>query len=930
MDGDGDGDGGGGAASPAEVGEGTAEDGEPSGGGQTSGDGLEAGKSRIRREAVEESGIEKSTENNIFSATGEESKVVEMTGTVLVEKDRRLAMEIGARVQPPKLWFREDETTGSRNTMVTGLFPATEGRSDILEMRGTILNKKGRNLEDLMLESSENRAPPYLGFVEDEPTRTEKPMKEGSYSTQDCYNNVVGMGGVIPMAKDASLVSIQGNPKLGFGASKDANGGRSAIYSPAAFNLDEFLGLANKVLDGDESARAALLDLKNRWENKFGRSYWKRTWAAPATAGLLKPRRHLLPAKGMDTDGEKTGESVSLGAAMENDAVSSSSSEQLRIPAISHQVPTTDDRLPAGTVSAQRNSADLCADTDTDVEDDADNDISNDAGDDTGNDAGDDTGNDADAFNNSSRRTLSYIPPTIQNGEMVFKTVAFMEEAIEGGPWLFQGQQIVLQKWEPGMAMRKLKHTQVPVWTVASGIGKPLYPDAITRACTRLDFARVCVMLDISSSPPKHIIIMTPDEEGGETPCKIDVEYEWIPPKCTNCMTLGHSAKDCALNKPSKPTKPPVAVYIPKLGPPRPPTERDQEIIPPNQGVAKKRDRQESPRGDVRLSREEKAMWNVRGLNKRDHQLAVKDIVAEFRLQFLGLIQTCVRIHNVTAIQSFILPHWKWFVDYGSVGNRVWIAWDENFIEVEESVAITVIYGATEVADRRELWSSLENTAVQSVDVPWLIGGDFNAVRGLSEICGASGDIRMAMEEFNGCIQNAGLLPLPMEGEWYTWHNCSANHSPLVLKGDNQQQYGGMFRFDNYLTLSLQFISSVQQIWQHHIIRVPMYAVTRKLKALKSVFREQRRKKGDLSHNVQLAKGFLEMVQLLVSSNRQEELFLQLEHYCRIVLAKAAKLEQIMLQQRAKMQWMKGGDQCSRVFFRKISQKRSARRIFFG
>ncbi|KAL2247980.1 UNVERIFIED_CONTAM: hypothetical protein Sindi_2650300 [Sesamum indicum] len=150
------------------------------------------------------------------------------------------------------------------------------------------------------------------------------------------------------------------------------------------------------------------------------------------------------------------------------------------------------------------------------------------------------------------------------------------------------------------------------------------------------------------------------------------------------------------------------------------------------------------------------AMWNVRGLNKRDHQLAVKDIVAEFRLQFLGLIETRVRIHNVTAIQSFILPHWKWFVDYGSVGNRVWIAWDENFIEVEviecgtqfihcivylrslqESVAITVIYGATEVANRRQLWSSLENIAVQNVDVPWLIG----AVRDLSEICGASGDI---------------------------------------------------------------------------------------------------------------------------------------------------------------------------------------------
>ncbi|KAL2224767.1 UNVERIFIED_CONTAM: hypothetical protein Sindi_3018400 [Sesamum indicum] len=143
------------------------------------------------------------------------------------------------------------------------------------------------------------------------------------------------------------------------------------------------------------------------------------------------------------------------------------------------------------------------------------------------------------AFNNSSRKTLSYVEPMRQNGEVVVRPsldivrdVIDMDEVIEGGPWLFQGQPIVLQKWEPGMAMRKLKHTQPPVWiklrhlpmefwttdglsTVASGVGKPLYPDVITRACTRLDFARVCVMVDVSQNLPNHVIIMTPDEDGG-------------------------------------------------------------------------------------------------------------------------------------------------------------------------------------------------------------------------------------------------------------------------------------------------------------------------------------------------------------------------------------------------------------------------------
>ncbi|KAL0295534.1 UNVERIFIED_CONTAM: hypothetical protein Scaly_3100900 [Sesamum calycinum] len=160
-----------------------------------------------------------------------------------------------------------------------------------------------------------------------------------------------------------------------------------------------------------------------------------------------------------------------------------------------------------------------------------------------------------------------------------FKTEIAMEEVIEGGPWLFQGQPIVLQRWEPGMVLRKHKHTQVPVWirirhlpvefwtneglsTVASGIGRPLYQDTITRACTRLDFARVCVMLDISSTLPKHLIIMMPKEDGTEVPCKVEVEYEWVPPKCKNCMSLGHATTACPDSK--KVEKQPVSVYVQK------------------------------------------------------------------------------------------------------------------------------------------------------------------------------------------------------------------------------------------------------------------------------------------------------------------------------------------------------------------------------
>ncbi|KAL0439843.1 UNVERIFIED_CONTAM: hypothetical protein Slati_2467300 [Sesamum latifolium] len=125
-----------------------------------------------------------------------------------------------------------------------------------------------------------------------------------------------------------------------------------------------------------------------------------------------------------------------------------------------------------------------------------------------------------------------------------FANCAAMEEVIDGGPWLFQGQPIVLQKWTPGLALRKHGHTQVSIWVklrhlpvelwTTEGLSM-MYPDAITKAGTRLHFARAY---------------------------RVDVEYEWTPSKCHTCRSLGHTTVDCLSTK--KPAKPPVAVYVQK------------------------------------------------------------------------------------------------------------------------------------------------------------------------------------------------------------------------------------------------------------------------------------------------------------------------------------------------------------------------------
>ncbi|KAL0340232.1 UNVERIFIED_CONTAM: hypothetical protein Sradi_4540000 [Sesamum radiatum] len=141
------------------------------------------------------------------------------------------------------------------------------------------------------------------------------------------------------------------------------------------------------------------------------------------------------------------------------------------------------------------------------------------------------------------------------------------------------------------------------------------------------------------------------------------------------------------------------------------------------------------------------AVWNVRGLNRRDHQVAVNDLVSEFMLHLVGLLE--FRVNSL-----------------------------------HETIFITVAYGATDVGTRCELWQVLGVLARHCVDDLWLVRGDFNAVLDLSEVCGMSGDIRLAMEEFNDYIVDTRLITLPMQGELFTWHNCSLDNKSLWKRLD--------------------------------------------------------------------------------------------------------------------------------------------------
>ncbi|KAK4384146.1 hypothetical protein Sango_3087300 [Sesamum angolense] len=435
------------------------------------------------------------------------------------------------------------------------------------------------------------------------------------------------------------------------GDSEFLDGQESPCSVGEEFNFDEFYDLANRVLNGDTTSMANLNSLKDRWEQKFkARRYpvLRPVTGRPSTP--FRPRVSLLPRRNVRT-GLDAGSMPDLENPIQETHGCSSSSQLVPISSppqvmVSQEATHDVDRsvstarnvrtgLDAGSMTDLENPIQEthgCASSpqlgpspppatvlqeatqDVDVHTHSGGDLARSVS--TARTQDDSSRNGqpnlessppttGQASQLSSRKTLHFVPPTRQNGEIIIRptkevvdngskkwystavgyflgkrpyfpqlenfartnwkglqhvsvsTSGFfffrfhsrlaMEDVIEGGPWLFQGQPIVLQSWEQGMSLRRQKHTQIPVWirlkhlpmeywtdeglsTVASGVGTPLYTDGITKDCSRLDFARVCVMLNFDSELPKHLVVISPVlRNGKEDPKRIDVEYEWLP-----------------------------------------------------------------------------------------------------------------------------------------------------------------------------------------------------------------------------------------------------------------------------------------------------------------------------------------------------------------------------------------------------------------
>ncbi|KAF7143115.1 hypothetical protein RHSIM_Rhsim05G0103400 [Rhododendron simsii] len=132
---------------------------------------------------------------------------------------------------------------------------------------------------------------------------------------------------------------------------------------------------------------------------------------------------------------------------------------------------------------------------------------------------------------------------------------------LDSGPWHIGGRLVVLKKWEPQMSFVKDQLVKIPIWVqffnvpleywtaaglsyVASAIGRPLYADSVTAKCKRLNYARVCVEIEVGATLPLSFDLRF--DNGKEV--EIKVKYPWKPLQCLECLVFGHSEAGCLEN----------------------------------------------------------------------------------------------------------------------------------------------------------------------------------------------------------------------------------------------------------------------------------------------------------------------------------------------------------------------------------------------
>ena len=371
------------------------------------------------------------------------------------------------------------------------------------------------------------------------------------------------------------------------------------------------------------------------------------------------------------------------------------------------------------------------------------------------------------------------------------------------------------------------------------------------------------------------------------------------------------------------------------------------------------------------------ASWNIRGLNWPNKQEDVNIFLHANKIGLVGLLETKIKEHNVQKVANKMFHNWEWIHNFSlNPKGRIWLAWRPNAyqthlvhktdqlihckvtqLSTKKNFYLSMIYGMNQESQRVHLWKDLQDIAHQ-MDEAWCLMGDFNTLRFKDDRIGGNEVQEGELRELANLLETCEIHELKSTGAYFSWTNRTiwsridhvflndlwydvfdythssylanslSDHTPIILqfpsspKARPNFQYCDMWSkhkdFERIITTpkhSTNGSAMDSLCWYLNRIRAPLRRLN------KDHF-------SDLKNQQSIARKSLEVIQQAHHQHPEDMLLAQQEKEARERYSSILSSSLDLIKQQCKLEWIRYGDDSTRLFFAKAKQRKLSTYIY--
>ncbi|WMV25905.1 hypothetical protein MTR67_019290 [Solanum verrucosum] len=318
---------------------------------------------------------------------------------------------------------------------------------------------------------------------------------------------------------------------------------------------------------------------------------------------------------------------------------------------------------------------------------------------------------------------------------------------------------------------------------------------------------------------------------------------------------------------------------------------------------------------------------------------------------------------------------WEWVDNYNTdPRGRLWILWDPNKVKFRVDVVhkqfihgyvttqssgfyLTRVYGMHTIADRKHLWTGLTQVT-NAVTEPLVIMGDFNSILHGDDRFGGNVVMDGEVQDFKKFMETASIIGMKCLGRRYTWTNGHIHRKidwiltnaswvhkwehiqGLIMEplfsdhcvvsfplGDRQNSGQKSFKFFNHIAEHPDFIGVVRKGWRG-MTYPTMRGVWQNLKKVKVLIQKLNTKafKGVTERVNQKRKQLINLQGLMSDPLAASRLAMD-EKQCKVELERWINIEESILMQKSRVQWLKLGYANTSYFHACLKSRQSQKQI---